>query len=188
MPSFFTTSSGAPKKKLYNNQIHLSKLGTSFLAKNIKYPERTVSVRNQNHAPLNTAHHITQTTLTAPKTKINTLGVASTPRDTSSLRNDHLYDDKEYPPLPSRQHTSFFKHDDKPQTYTTLPQSNNVRSKNELRADDLVDRRFSMSDRVPLWNPNIVYLQRFSPEMLRQAYMLAVHQSMYTQNRDLSNF
>lgn len=49
---FFTAKSGAPRQRLYSDSIHLTKIGSSILAKNIKYPQRAVSLTDKDHVQL----------------------------------------------------------------------------------------------------------------------------------------
>ncbi|XP_059168145.1 uncharacterized protein LOC131950121 [Physella acuta] len=43
---------GAPRQRLYSDSIHLTKIGSSILAKNIKYPQRAVSLTDKDHVQL----------------------------------------------------------------------------------------------------------------------------------------
>jgi hypothetical protein len=117
---FFTTSSGAPKKNMYYNQIHTSTIGTSILAKNIKYPERTLDNKAPARAPrlLNSRNSSQQNTHTSapyihqsrhhnliaanrPPLAPTTTGKSTAAKPLISLQHkDSSYKD-EFPPLPS---------------------------------------------------------------------------------------
>ena len=49
---FFNAKSGAPKQRLYSDNIHLTKIGSSILAKNIKHPMRAVNLRDEDDVHL----------------------------------------------------------------------------------------------------------------------------------------
>jgi hypothetical protein len=104
---FFTTSSGAPKKNLYKGQIHTSKLGSSFLAKNLKYPERTfehttpVSKQEQrNENPISERAQPSNVSRSVPAREgRNIAPVVSTSSYPSANSRTRHYEE-EYPPLP----------------------------------------------------------------------------------------